>query len=314
MEYYEFRAMNTDILLAAEGEPGRVARGFEWAHAWMRLMEERLTRFTETSELAQLNRSSGTWFHASPELFELVQRAREFYDETDHLFDPAVLDVLEQIGYDRSFEAIDVDRSNPGVPQARTMDHNLAKVQLDPDRRRILLPPGLRLDLGGIAKGWITEHAAQELASFAQACAVNAGGDMFMVGHPADEQVWRIALEDPRDPERTLAVLQVGPGAVATSSVTRRRWKQGEAIRHHLIDPRRRAPAETDWLSTTVVAARADVAEVYAKVLLMAGSRGANEMAARRDDIAFIAVDHDGNVWGSDQAKELLEDGIEQKR
>ncbi len=370
MEYDEFRAMNTDILLAAEGEPARVARGFEETRGWVRGMEEQLTRFSDTSELAQLNRSSGSWFHASPELFEIVQLAREFYDETDHLFDPAILDVLEQVGYDKSFEKIEPNGMTPGgpgleqdrlmnrplpgpppagdrpagprgacggicdltkgrervgcmnahrdsaqtptrVPSVQRKGHAFSEVRLDPAERAILLPPGLRLDLGGIAKGWIAERAARKLAGFAEACAVNAGGDMFMVGHPADAGAWRIALEDPRDPEQTLAVLGVGPGAVATSSVTRRRWQQGDAVRHHLIDPRRGAPAETDWLSVTVVAAQAAVAEVFAKVLLIIGSDGTREMAARRADLAFIAVDREGRLWGSDRAKELLEDGIE---
>ncbi len=134
-----------------------------------------------------------------------------------------------------------------------------------------------------------------------------------MIGCPADEEAWRIALEDPRDPEQTLAVLQVGPGAVATSSITRRRWEQGDTVRHHLIDPRRGAPAETDWLSVTVVAPHADTAEVYAKALLIAGSRGRSSLA-HLGNIAFIAVDREGQLWGSDPAKELLEYGIEQKR
>ncbi len=336
MEYHEFRAMNTDILLAAEGERSRVMRGFQAASGWMRAMEKRLTRFSEESELAQLNRSGGTWFDASRELFEVVQRARGYYEETEHLFDPAVLDVLEEIGYDTSFERI--GSSAPAltlsasrlVPQGRSetpslalprqrrregvgvsAHHTFSDVLFDEAEQAILLPPGLRLDLGGIAKGWIAERAAEQLAEYAEACAVNAGGDMFMIGRPTEEGAWRIALEDPRAPEQTLGVLRVNPGAVATSSVMRRRWEQGGAVRHHLIDPRRGAPAETDWLSTTVAAPNADTAEVYAKVLLIAGSRGAPALAGRRSDIAFIAVDQEGRLWGSDAAKELLEHGVD---
>ncbi|MDE3091462.1 MAG: FAD:protein FMN transferase, partial [Chloroflexota bacterium] len=171
----------------------------------------------------------------------------------------------------------------------------------------ILLPRGMRIDLGGIAKGWIAERAAQLLDPFSTACAVNAGGDLFAIGTPPGEDAWQVALEDPRDPNRTLAILRVGPGAVATSSITRRRWMQGDRARHHLIDPRGGVPAETDWLSVTVVAPRAAVAEVFAKALLIAGSRDAERIAARRDDIAFIAVDGDGRLWGSSKSKELID-------
>ena len=62
MEYAEFRAMNSAILLAADGAADAVARGFVQARAFVEASEARLTRFSETSELAQLNRSGGTWF------------------------------------------------------------------------------------------------------------------------------------------------------------------------------------------------------------------------------------------------------------
>jgi thiamine biosynthesis lipoprotein len=78
-------------------------------------------------------------------------------------------------------------------------------------------------------------------------------------------------------------------------------------MQHHLIDPRTGQPAETDWLSVTVIAPSATVAEVFAKALLIAGSRQAERIAARRSDLAFIAVDRTGQLWGSNNAKEFLD-------
>jgi thiamine biosynthesis lipoprotein len=307
MEYREFRAMNTDILLAAEGEPEAIARGFDSTQALIASLEARLTRFSETSELAQLNRTSGTWFHASDELFDVVSQAYDYADETGGLFDPSILDALENAGYDRSMDIIRAQgvppRSRPGKPKRV----DFSAVQLDPGAHTILLPHGMRLDLGGIAKGWIVERAARELSAYSDACAVSAGGDMFMMGLPSEEEAWRVALEDPRDPDQTLAVLRVGPGAVTTSSIMKRRWQQGKLVRHHLIDPRSGQPAETDWLSVTVSALHATAAEVFAKVLLIAGSSEAEQITARRGEIAYIAVDRVGQLWGSDKAKELLD-------
>ena len=311
MQYDEFRAMNTDIVLAAEGDAEQVARGFRQAAEYIRTMEARLTRFAETSELAQLNRSSGTWFHASDELFAIVREARRLFDQTDGLFDPTILDALENIGYDKSMD--EIRAAGVTAPRAPTQSarYDFRAAQFDDATRAIFLPRGMRLDLGGIAKGWIAEHAVQLLAESADASAVDAGGDMFMIGQPKDDGAWRVALEDPRTAEQTLAILRGGPGAIATSSVTRRRWQQGERVQHHLIDPRRGASAESDWLSVTVIAPHAAIAEAFAKSLLIAGSRGASEIAARRDDIAFIAVNQDGRLWGSEKAKEFLDDGIE---
>ncbi len=310
MEYFEFRAMNTDIVLAAEGDARAFERGFRWARNFVETSEARFTRFAETSELAQLNRAAGEWFAASPELYELISAACEYVEQTEGLFDPSILDALERAGYDKSMDEIWAHGVSPrsGESSPRTSDSERT-VDFDPDAHAIRLSPGTRLDLGGIAKGWIAERAARVLAGFSNACAVSAGGDLFAIGLPAGQTAWEVGLDDPREEGKTLAVLSVGAGAVATSSITKRRWRQNGQVQHHLIDPRTGVPAETDWLSVTAIAPRAAQAEVFAKALLIAGSRDAERIAARGKDISFIAVDQAGQLWGSNEAQEFLNVG-----
>ncbi len=305
MLYSEFTAMNTHIILAAQGDAERVAQGFEKTREYIAAREAQFTRFQETSELLQLNRAAGTWFNASPELFDVVQQAYELHHQTENLFDPSILHALEHAGYDVSMDIVRT-RGASQAPASAAIRGNFRATAFLRSPRAIWLAPGTRLDLGGIAKGWIAERAAQCLAQYADACAVNAGGDLFAHGVPS-EGAWEIALEDPQDAEKTLAVLRVPHGAVATSSITKRRWKQGSVERHHLIDPRTGLPAATDWLSVTVIAPHATVAEVFAKSLLIAGSRQAQAIAAHRDDIEFIAVDQDRKLWGSPNAKDFIQ-------
>ena len=299
MEYYEFRAMNTDIVLAAESDVHDVQTGFAQARAYIEASEARFTRFAETSELSALNRGAGDWVRVSAEMFQLVREAHEYVEATDGRFDPSILDALERAGYDKSMDEIRRAGASAPRPSIGSPRASVRHIEFDLRTRAIRLPRGVRIDLGGIAKGWIAERAAQRLAKVASACAVSAGGDMFMLGLPKGESSWAVALEDPRAAENTLAILNVSGGAVATSSVVRRRWQQGARTMHHLIDPRTGQPAETDWLSVTVVAPHAATAEVYAKVLLMAGSRGADPIAARRTDIAYLAVNAEGQLYGS---------------
>ena len=306
MDYREFRAMNTDIVLAAEGPAAEVTRGFDRTQTFIKASEARFTRFSESSELSRLNRSAGSWFRASAELYDVVGQAYMYAEQTGGLFDPTILNALEAAGYDKSMDDI---RTQGVRPQPRTtlrFRPNFRAVQFNDATRTIRLEIGTQIDLGGIAKGWIAEQAAWRLAEYASACVVNAGGDLFAVGTPSHEERWTIGLEDPRDDSRDLAILNVGPGAVATSSVTRRRWQQGDRIQHHLIDPRRGTPAETDWLCVTVIALHATLAEVYAKAVLIAGSREAERIAAQQDDIIFIAVDRAGQLWGSARSNEVL--------
>jgi thiamine biosynthesis lipoprotein len=311
MEYDEFRAMNTQVVLAGEGEPAAVTRGFGAARDFILASEARLTRFSEASELAELNRFAGRWFHASPDLFDIVQQARLFVEETEGLFDPSVLGALESAGYDRSMDELRVHGASRPTQQDVASRGDFRDAELDPASHRIRLPVGTRIDLGGIAKGWIAEQAARRLAVRCSACAVNAGGDLFCIGRPDQEQAWQIGLDDPNDGDHVVAILNAPPGAVATSSIATRRWVQAGTARHHLIDPRTGLPAETDWLTVTVLTPHATTAEVFAKALLIGGSRDATRIAAARPDLAFIAIDGSGRLWGSANAEEFLDVGME---
>jgi FAD:protein FMN transferase len=306
MRYHEFRAMSTTILLAAEGIGEAVDTGFAQAKAYIEASEKRFTRFSELSELAELNRSAGEWFEASQDMFELVSLALYLHRQTRGLFDPAVLDALEHAGYDRTIDEIRRFGAAPTAVAILPRQHRFSDIRLDADLGRIRLPEGMRIDLGGIAKGWIAEQAANLLSTYADACAVNAGGDAFMIGLPAGEDAWSVSLEDPTQPDQDVALMKLPPGAVATSAVTKRRWQQNGKKQHHLIDPRSQRPAETDWLSVTAIAPHAAEAEVYAKSLLIGGSREVEWISGTAKEIEFIAVDQNKQLWGSAHSREVL--------
>jgi FAD:protein FMN transferase len=308
METFRFRAMNSDILLAAQGTPALIAEGFEEAQQFIQASEGRFTRFSVESELSALNRSAGTPFQASPDLFSVVALAQRFFHQTRGLFDPSILPDLRRIGYDRSMDILRQQGAAPLFESLLAGEHpSFSEMDLNEARGMILLPPGMSLDLGGIAKGWIAEQAAILLSDFSSACAVNAGGDMFLVGLPDGDDQWPVAIEDPFQPEIDLTILKVDPGAVATSSITKRVWKQGGKQRHHLIDPRTGEPALTDWLSVTVIASHAYEAEVFAKALLIGGPHESEEIARKSGtQFSFLAVDHDRKIWGNQKSLEYI--------
>jgi FAD:protein FMN transferase len=308
MHYQEFSAMSTQVLMAAEGPSEAVETGFQEAKAFVVAAEKRFTRFSEDSELSRLNRAAGSWFEASADLYEVVSLSLRLYDQTGGLFDPGVLDALEEAGYNRTIQEL----RQYGAPEAvqvitQPRTARFGSLRLDPLHKRVHLPEGLRIDLGGIAKGWIAGRAASLLSRWSKACAVDAGGDVFLHGLPQGESCWRVSLEDPCNPTRTLAMLKLPPGAVATSAITKRRWQQNGKERHHLIDPRTRQPAQTVWQSVTAIAPTAPEAEVYAKALLIGGPREVSHISRLESGIEFIAVDQNGKLWGSKHTREFID-------
>jgi FAD:protein FMN transferase len=292
-----FRAMNSTIVLAAEGEPSRVRPGFLAVRDFIESSERRFTRFSEQSELAHLNQSAGKWFSASPDFFEVIREALFYFHKTNGLFNPSILSSLRNAGYVRSMDEI---RRAGSVPQPAqplpASSSTFAAIELDETNSSIRLPADMQIDLGGIAKGWIAEQAAHLLRQYASACAVNAGGDMFLIGYPDGQDSWEVGLEDPRDPQIDISVLYLQEGAIATSSIVKRAWKQAERSRHHLIDPRTGEPANTSWLSVTVLAPHAVAAETFAKAFLIADEAETQYLAEQTPELTVLAVDKDGNL------------------
>jgi len=303
MEYDSFSSMSTTILLAAEGPATQ--QGFEQARSFIETCAQRFTRFSSTSELSRLNQAAGTWFQASPEMFDLLKAAFDCYTTTAGLFDPSILPELEQAGYNRSIDEIRASEANdfweagirPKLPP-------FSAVELRAEDSSVHIPAGMRIDLGGIAKGWIAEKAARRLEKFSSNCAVNIGGDLFLIGCPNGEPNWEIALEDPRNPDNDLITLQVEPGAVATSSVAKRTWHQNGVLQHHLIDPRSGVPAESRWISVTAFAPSGSAAEACAKAMLIGGSEFARILVSKNLQIYYLAVDKEGRVWVPEKGKE----------
>ena len=267
MQHHELRAMGTEIELFVAADAA--ADAFAAAEAEFERLESLLSRFRPGSELSQLNRQ-GT-IEAGPELLQVVELALTARDVTGGRFDPTVHDAVVAAGYDRTFDRVrrdDIAEPGPAVPAGGGVRITGSRIDLD---------PGVRLDLGGIGKGYAAERVAELLACTGP-CLVNAGGDIATRGGR-----WAVGVETA---DRTIT-LDLADAAVATSGTDRRTWRRGGRTLHHLIDPRTGAPAASDILRVTVVAPDAVAAEVAATSLFLAGARTA---AAEADAAGLPAV------------------------
>ncbi|HEX9258169.1 MAG TPA: FAD:protein FMN transferase [Acidimicrobiales bacterium] len=235
----------------------------------LRDLEARWTRFRPDSELSRLNAADGRPTRVSLVTAELVAMAVDAWFRTAGLFDPTVLPALLSAGYDRSFERLPLARSR--VPRAAPAP-GCAGIGVDVAGGVVSLPPGVQLDLGGIAKGFAADLVAKEaLSEGARGVCVDLGGDVRLGGVDADGEPWVIAVDDPFEPGHVIARLALEEGAVVTSSTRHRRWMMGDGAHHHLIDPRSGASADTGISAATVLGSRAAWAEVAAKAAIVAG-------------------------------------------
>jgi thiamine biosynthesis lipoprotein len=289
----DLRAMNSDIELFCSAADA--ARRLRRSERWLKAFEARFSRFQPLSELSRLNASAGRPFIASPKLFQLVKTALAAAQAHDGLIDPTVLSHLVAAGYDRSFELIQPVRNAGGGVCGRHFTWR--DVSMDLATRTIMLPEGCGIDLGGIGKGFAVDAMAAILGT---PCLVNGGGDIYAAGTPPDDTAWRVGIGDPFAAERDLLTLRVVDRGVATSSSLKRRWQVGDAMLHHIIDPRTGGPASSDVVQATVVAETACEADQLAKVALIAGSTEALKRLNRVSATEGVLVLRDGNVVQTD--------------
>ncbi|HEU0027111.1 MAG TPA: FAD:protein FMN transferase [Ktedonobacterales bacterium] len=265
-----FRAMGTTVALLAPQE--RLAEATRLTRDLFEEWEQALSRFRPESEVSRLTASTGHYVKLSPLLYEALSTALDAARATRGVFDPTLRERMIQIGYDRNF-----DELKPHLP-ASVYEQPAAtgawrEIRLDDARRMARLPRGVGLDFGGIGKGMAVDAALDLLEEVGMIPAlVNAGGDLAVRGLPAGETRWTVAAPGKG---RAWAV-GLERGALATSGVERRRWRQGKIERHHLIDPRTGEPAQSGLWSVTAAAGSCAQAEVAAKTALILGEeRGA---------------------------------------
>lgn len=255
-------------------------------------VEAELSRFRSSSGLSRLNAAAGHGPQpVSPLLWTVLTHTLDAARRTRGMFDPTLLDQLRAAGYDRSFELLVGDTRNARTPGKSPWGWHC--IHLDEASGLVELPAGYGIDLGGIAKGWAVDRVAVSLAKHGPVL-VDAGGDIRTIGAPGGEP-WPVAVQDPFDEARDCAVLALADGAVATSSIGRRRWQSGGQIMHHLIDPRTGQPSDSDLHTVTVLAPTAEEAEVAAKTVLMLGTQAGSDWLAQQD-LHGLLIDRNGQA------------------
>ena len=309
MHYVTFRAMGCAMGAWVLATDSRLAQErLDLVRAWMALVDKTLTRFDPGSELMHLNMHVATPVQVSPLLWDALTVALDAAQETEGRYDPTMFDALVAAGYDRDFDGIDAD---DGVATQQEVAYNAAHtwhdIARDPFTRRVTLPPGIHLDLGGIAKGWAAARAADFLANLGP-CLVDAGGDLAVRGTLPDADGWAVGVAAPDAEERLLAHLVVKDRGVATSGVDYRRWTRGGAEQHHIIDPRTGRPATTDLRTATVIAPDATQADLYALVVMLLGREQGLAYLQVHAGLDGLLVDDEGRQWLTPGMRAYLRD------
>jgi thiamine biosynthesis lipoprotein len=251
--------MNTTASVNVVGNPKLADRAIARLHQ----LEQRWSRFLDSSELSRLNRAGGAATAVSADTVALVEAMVVGWHLTNGAFDPTLLKSLVRLGYASSLSD---SRMRTSIPPGTKPQGEPANIRVDRDHSLVQLPRGTVLDPGGIGKGLAADIiCAESINDGAAGVLVEVGGDARVAGKSPVDSGWTIEIQRP---DRSSSSLSIGllAGAVATSSSRLRRWVSDGVDRHHLLDPATQEQTTGAVVGCTVVAGTAALAEAFTKV------------------------------------------------
>lgn len=258
------------------------------------LMERRLaeldraaSRFRPDSELMLIQALGGGTHRVSGLLADAIDAALWAARATDGIVDPTIGRALRDAGYDRDFDQV---AAAPRAPRTPGAVPGWLSVRVNAARRELILPAGVKLDLGATAKALAADRIAREIhRRFSTDALVSLGGDIAVAGW----REWDIAIGDPDGP-----VVRIGKGGLATSSTAKRRWTSTGRTLHHIIDPRTAAPADSPWLTVSVSARSCLAANTASTAAIVLGASAPAWLAQRGLPARLVATDGSVTVVG----------------
>ena len=282
--------MGTAIRIELWSESGGVgAAAIDAVMADMHRIDRAMSPYKPDSELSRINRDAVDQpVKVSREMFALLARAQDFSRLSAGAFDITYAAVGHLYDYRAGTAPTTAE-----VEAARAAI-GWRNLILDPLTRTVRFArAGMRIDLGGFAKGHAVDRAARLLAERGIAHAiVSAGGDSRVLGDRRGRP-WTVGIRDPRRPGAVVAVLPLEDTAMSTSGDYERYFERDGVRHHHLIDPRTGA-SPSSVRSVTILAADGLTSEALSKSVFVLGVEQGMRLVETQAGVDAIVVDADG--------------------
>lgn len=244
-------------------------KSFYLAFKEIERIENLLSSHKPESEISQINQKSGIKSQkVSFETFAILQRAKNYSEKFNGNFDVTIGAVTELWGFSSEGEA--------KIPDSLELDSALKLVGYknlilnEADTTVFLTQEGMKIDLGGIAKGYAIDKAVEKLRENGiENFLLNAGGDVFAAGQKA-EKLWTVGIKHPRDVEKLIAKLELKDSAIATSGDYERYFEENGKRFHHILNTETGFPSELNQ-SVSVLGKTAEEADVLATYIFLVG-------------------------------------------
>jgi thiamine biosynthesis lipoprotein len=297
-----FRAIGTTATVVVQ-EPADGEAAERLLAAEVSAIDVACSRFRDDSELQSVHAEAGRTVVVSELLFAALSVACEAAERTGGAVDPTIGNAIEALGYDADLDEV---HSRPSVPpRALGSVAGYQHVQLDPHRRTVRIPRGVRLDLGATAKAFAADRAAARISRCLEAgVLVSLGGDVAVAG-PAPAGGWPIGIarESSIPADQVDQVVAITHGGLASSATSVRTWRATGRDVHHIVDPRTGDCVRPYWDLVSASGSCCVEANLVTTAAIVWGERALDELAHFEQSVRLVRFDGTAfciNGWPSE--------------
>jgi len=260
----------------------------------MRRINRLMSHYLPDSDLSQINiRGATEPVAVDPELFDLIRTSIHYSEITEGAFDITYASVGYLYDYPRHVHPTDAEikAALPGV--------NYRNLILDPAKHTVAFArAGMRIDLGGIAKGYACDRGVEILKRFGISNAIiTAGGDTRLLGDRRGRP-WMVGIRHPDDKAKVVLSMPLANVGISTSGDYERFFDEGGVRYHHIIDPKTgKSPSAVR--SVTIIGPTATDTEGWSKGVFIKGPVEGLRLIEQYPQMDAVVVDKDGKVWYS---------------
>ena len=277
----EIYALDTVINMTVYSENQNAVN---YAKAEIRRLEALFSVTNSTSDISRVNSAPDTFVSVSDECFSLISTALDVSDKTNGNFDITIYPAVKLWGFTT------VDKYVPTKEELDDVKSHIdyKQVRLDSTSKSVNIPQGVSLDLGGIAKGYISDQASQILKEQGVTSAIlNLGGNIKLVGSKPNGKSYKIGIKSPFN-DGNFGIITAEDTNISTAGGYER-YFESEGIRyHHILNPYTASPADTDVLSATVIGERGEVCDALSTASIVMGSKDIKALTENYSDYSFI--------------------------